>query len=221
MIPGQQVDIIDKLKINPFIDGPTEALIKATAASIASVPQFKKIFGDSIDTYERTDYSLRQLPALRVYNHDYEKIHESHYIIGEVMMDIVWPASLRREEQQRFQDILSAALLQQLRRPQYFADLVEKVPGLNEHGKHFKVNKALGMSWEDGYVPITEITANFRIDLKVWDTYLESTGRTKEDPFTVTLKDLELMLVDLVPVRDDRTPDEPARVRFDIEPGGT
>lgn len=220
MIPGQSIDVIDKLKINPFIDGPTEALVKATAQSIASVKQFKLIFGENIDTYERLDYSERQLPALRVYNYQYTKEHESHYIVGDLMIDIVWPPSLRRDEQQRFQDILTSAILQQLRRPNYFATLVENVPGLNEHGKIFSVNKELGMKWSDGFIPITEMKANFRIDLKIWDDYLESTGRTKDDPFEVTLKELELIAATILPVRDDLSPDHPASVTLNIEPGG-
>ncbi len=215
-----QLDVIDKLKVNPFYDGPTEALVKATAASIAKVKQFKYIFGDNIDTYERFDYSERQLPALRIYNHEYTKEHESHYIVGEILMDIIWPPSIRRDEQQRFQDILTAAMLQQLRRPNYFIDLVKAVPGLNEHGKVFSVNKSLGMRWDDGFIPITEMRANFRIDLKMWDAYLESTGRTKEDPFEVTLKNLETIWAQIIPVRDDNTTDSQAAVVLKVETRG-
>lgn len=216
-----QLDVIDKLKVNPFIDGPADTLVKATAQSIAKVKQFKLIFGENIDVYERVDYNIRQLPALRIYNHEYTKEQESHYIRGELLMDIIWPPSLRRAELQRFQDVLSSALLQQLRRPNYFKDLVAAVPGLNEHGKVFTVNKALGMRWEEDYVPLTEIRVNFRIDLKVWDAYLESTGREKTDPFDVTLKDLELIAAQIQPVRDDSSPDQQAKVLLNSIPGGT
>jgi hypothetical protein len=219
-IDNRNKDVVDKLKINPFIDGPTQALVKAVAGSIGLVPEFKYIFGENIDTYERADYSERQLPALRVYNHEYTKEHESHYIVGELLLDIIWPPAIRRDETQAFQDILSSALLQQFRRPQGFNELVELVPGLNELGKVFSVNKQLGMVWQDGFLPVTEIRANFRIDLKIWDAYLESTGRTKDDPFNVTLKELRLISAKIQPVRDDSSPDVPAAIDLSLQTGG-
>lgn len=216
-----QKDVIDKLKINPFIDGPGDTLVKAVAQSIGAVKQFKLIFGDNIDVYDRVDYSVRQLPALRIYNEQFTKEQESHYIVGDLMLDIIWPASLRRSETQSLQDVVSSALLQQFRRPNIFIDLVTAVPGLNELGKVFSINKSFGMKWEDGWVPITEIKVNFRIDLKVWDDYLIATGREKDDPFDVTLKNLELIAAQILPVHDDGSPDVQATVLLNVIPGGT
>lgn len=196
-------DLIERLTINPFIDGPTEALVKAVALSIATTPEWRYIFSDNIDTYERIDYSFRQLPALRVYNQHYRKMQESHYIEGELVLDILLPASLRRDELQGFQDVLSSAMMQQFRRPNKFAELVAQVPGLNELGKVFDVDKTLGLMVGEGACPLLEMKPNFRIDLKRWDDYLESTGRTKEDPFNVTLKNLVTVAVAILPVRED------------------
>lgn len=99
MIADEQArDLIDKLKVNPFIDGPADALVKATAELIGSVREFKYVFRDNVDTYERFDYSERSLPALRVYNRTYRKEHESHYVNGEVCIDVVYPNDIRREE---------------------------------------------------------------------------------------------------------------------------
>jgi hypothetical protein len=212
--------VIDKLELNPFLDGPTQTLVKATAASIARVKQFRLIFSDNIDIYERTDYSERQLPALRVYNHSFTKEHESHYIVGDLLMDIIWPPEIRRPETQGFQDVLCAAMLQQLRRPNYYQALTAAVPGLNEHGKVFSVNKELGMKLDDGFLPITEMRVNFRIDLKIWDDYLEGKGRTKDDPFEVTLKNLETIASQIVPIHDDGSQDLPASVNITQKAGG-
>lgn len=210
MIPNAQAkDIFEKLKINPFIDGPTETLVKAVAQQIAETKEWRYIFGDNIDTYERMDYSFRQLPALRVYCQRYRKEQESHYINGELVLDILYPASLRRDELQSFQDALSSAMVQQFRRPPSFETLRALVPGLNELGKVFDVDKTLGLVIADGACPITEMKPNFRIDLKVWDAYLESTGRTKDDPFNVTLKNLMTIASKILPVHDDGTPDHP------------
>lgn len=182
---------IDKLKSHPFLDGPVEFMVKEAAQLISQVKQFKLLFRDSIDIYERMDYPDRMFPALRMYCHQVRKEHESHYIVGDMLMDILWPQSLRRDEQQLFQDMVSAALLQQFRRPSFFKAMLAAVPGLNEFGKVFSIDKALGMQWKDGIVPLTQITLNFRLDLKAWDEYLEGKGRTKDDPFQVTLENLE------------------------------
>lgn len=208
MIPNQEAkDIIDKLKINPFIDGPTEAIVKAVAQSIHQVPEFRYIFRENIETYERTDFSEAQLPALCVYNKTYRKEQESHYINGEVLLDIIWPPMIRRAETQNFQDVLSAALVQQFRRPNYYLMISALVPGLNELGKVFDVDKTLGLQWDDGFIPVTRMKANFRIDLKRWDDYLESTGRTKEDPFNVTLGNLKTIAGKILPVLDGIPPE--------------
>lgn len=213
MIPKAQAkDLIEKLKINPFIDGPTEALVKAVALSIASTPEWRYIFKDNIDVYKRDDYSFRQLPALRVYNERYRKEQESHYINGEIVLDILLPADIRRSELQSFQDTLSSAMMQQFRRPNYFSTLVAQVPGLNELGKVFDVDKTLGLMVAEGACPLTEMKPNFRIDLKVWDDYLERTGRTKEDPFNVTLANLVTVASEILPINTDGTPDQGAAI---------
>ena len=67
------------------------------------------------------------------------------------------------------------------------------MPGLNELGKTFTVDKSLAFQPESSQeiVPMTRLTINFRIDLREWDAFLESDNRTKDDPFERTLADLE------------------------------
>lgn len=196
---------LDNFKKNPFIDGPAEFLVKSLAEGIKAVPQFELIFGDFIDPYMRQDYAERNLPVLRCYNTNYTKEAESWFINGTVNLDVIFPASLRRTELQQLQDTISSALLQQFRRPSFFDAMLEEVPGLNELGKVFTVDKELGFKWADDIVPMTQITVNFRLDLRRWDDYLEETNRTKDDPFTRTLADLERIFTTIVGV-DDATP---------------
>jgi hypothetical protein len=65
------------------------------------------------------------------------------------------------------------------------------------------VNKELGFHWGDNIVPVTQITANFRLDLRIWDDYLTSQGRTKEDPFEVTLAQLDTIIATVDGLNDD------------------
>lgn len=200
------VDTLDKGLLTQFIDNPVEFLCAATAAQIACIPQFKAIFGDSIDGYMRMDYSVRQLPALRVYNETATKEFESWFITGDIKLDVIWPGNLRREETQQFQDTMSSALLQQFRSNTFFGAVNKLVPGLNELGKTFSWDKTLGFDFEEEMVPLTQLTANFRLDLRIWDIYLESEGRTKETPFEVTLANLKRIANTIQALRDDGQP---------------
>lgn len=186
------VDRLDNFKLKPFISSPTEFLVAKIAEKVALVPQFKLIFGPSIFPYLKRDIGDRQTPTLRIYNERYTKEAESWFINGDIMADCIFPPSIRHEELQQLQDTLSSALLQQFRRQTFFDDMVTEVPGLNELGKVFSIDKSLGMEWNDELmIPLTQITINFRLDLRAWDNFMESDDRTKDDPFERTLANLE------------------------------
>ena len=52
---------------NLFFDGPDEFLVKAICALLLKDPVWPQFFADRIDPYRRMDYSIRELPALRIY----------------------------------------------------------------------------------------------------------------------------------------------------------
>lgn len=187
----------------PFITGPAEFLVQETVRQLRLVPQWTKIFGNFIDYYKRMDYSMRNLPALRIYNDEARKEFESWFLEGELKADIILPAVLRRSNLQQVQDTLSMALLQQFRRPKFFDLMLSRVPGLNELGKRFSVDKTLGFEWEADWVPLTQITINFRLDLRIWDDYLEQTDRTKDSPFEKVLGNLDRIVSEIQGLKDD------------------
>jgi len=189
-----------------FFEGPAEFLVAKVAASIAAVPQFQAIFGPRIDAYRRMDYSIRDTPALRVYNEIYTKEFESWFIYGEVLIDVIFPAALRRHLLQQYQDTLTSALCQQFRRPAIFNQLCIDVPGLNELGKQFSANKSLGFQIENELVPLTQIRVNFRIDLRIWDNNLTANDLTKDEPFVATLGNLESIYTLITGMDDDDMP---------------
>jgi hypothetical protein len=182
---------IEQVTPELFISGPAEYLCAHIASELSLVPQWFSVFNEYIDGYKRMDYPVRALPALRIYNEEYVKTFESWFIEGDILLDVIWPATLRREDTQKIPDFVSSALLQQFRRVTFFTQLCSKIPGLNELGKTFSVDKGLGFEWEDTYVPLTQIKANFKIDLREWDLFLENDSRTKDEPFARTLRQLE------------------------------
>lgn len=187
----------------PFFNSPAEFLVQQMAKHLLRVPQWKTIFGENIDFYKREDYSMRALPALRIYNEITRKEYESWWVFGDIKADMILPAVLRRQELQQVQDTLSSALLQQFRRPVFFDAMNAVVPGLNELGKAFSIDKTLGFEWETQWVPLTQIVINFRIDLRIWDDYLEATDRTKDSPFERVLANLTTIAGQIQGLQDD------------------
>ena len=195
---------IDYLNTNPFLLGPA-ILVGAVKDQLKLVPQFFSLFGDAIDSYKRNDYAVRNFPALRIYNEGYVKEFDSWFIVGDIMLDVILPPALRRNLIQDYQDTISSALLQQFRRPTFFANVGLVVPGLNELGKTFSVSKNLEFVYNNEYCPALQMTVNFRIDIRAWDDYLESQYLTKDDPFEATLGDLELIAATIKGLEDDLT----------------
>ncbi len=198
------VERIENFDKDPFIDSPADFLVKTLREKIMAVEEFALIFGESIDAYKRMDYSTREIPALRIYNNAYVKESESWFITGDVLLDVILPASLRRQELQQIPDVISGALLQQFRRPTFFQEMEVVVPGLNELGKRFSVDKSLGFEWGEEIVPLTQLVVNFRLDLRKWDEYLESDNRTKDDPFKRTLGGLRTLAGIIQGLEDDQ-----------------
>lgn len=208
---------IDNFTAEPFITGPAEFLVKTLADELANVEQFKLIFGDAIDAYRRMDYSLRELPALRVYSERFNKPHENWFLTGTVTLDVIFPPAIRRRELQQLPDTISAALLQQFRRQPFFEALEVKIPGLNELGKEFDVDKSLGFDMGDDIAPLTQITLNFRLDLRQWDRYLEDSARTVEDPFEESLKNLQSIVSVVQALRDGAYDSDDMQTTVDLE----
>lgn len=197
-------DKLDRLTPKLFLDGPSEFLAKSVALGIMEEKHFAEIFGDSVVDYDKEDFSIRELPGLRVYNFQTTKEHESHYITGDLKLDVVLPPTLRRTQTQDIPSKIAMALLQQFRRPNFFESMRKSVPGLNELGKVFSVNKELVYqnTQQEDECPVIQITLNFRIDQKQWDEYLEEQGRTKDDPFDVTVEDLKSICTVIQGIRE-------------------
>ncbi len=224
---------LDRILMNPFLDGPAQFVVKTVTKLISEVPQFSKIFGEYIDAYMRTDYPATALPALRIYDQGWRKESESWFIEGDLTLDVIWPNSLRRVENQQMQDTIASALVQQFRRITFFNEVetAEReedallngfkllgVPGLNELGKRFSVDKTLGFQLsEDQVAPLTQIKVNFKVDLREWDRYLEANLRTKDDPFKQTLAELDLISCTIEAYRLETDAEPEVTIDLDVD----
>lgn len=193
------------MDVNPFISSPADFLVTAIVEELKKEEAFVRVYGEYVDPYKRVDYPIRALPALRVYSETLRQLDDNGWALGEVKLDSIFPASLRREELQRIPDLVSGVLLQQFRRQPFINAICPVVPGLNQLGKTVEIRKDLQFMWNEELVPLTQITVNFRIDLRQWDDFLESDCRTPDEPFERTLSELRRITGTIQGLRDDGT----------------
>lgn len=197
----ERIDQLDAT-VSPFLTGPGEFLVQTMKEELLKIRQWKD-FWASIDTYMRMDYGMRALPALRMYTEYYTKEWDSWWVNGTIIAEFIWPPNLRRDQLEQYTSTVAAAFLQQFRSLEFLENVFKKVPGLNELGKTFTVQKGLGFEWGENIVPLTRIELNFRLDLAVWDEFLESDNRTKDKPFQRTLGDLKRIRTEIEAQEDD------------------
>lgn len=202
-----------------FYDGPGEFLCRETAKQLLIDTVWADFFGPEIYGYKKMDFQIRALPGMRIYCDRVRKEAESSWITGELKADIILPPEIRRDLNQQVQDTVSHALLQQFRRPDFFELMKSIVPGLNELGRTFDIDKSLGFDFGDDedVAPLTQISINFRLDLRQWDQYLEDTLRTKESPYAEVLKEFKRMVTTVSGQGD--TGDEEIEIQVDQKPG--
>lgn len=207
-----------------FLSGPSEYLVAMTLIQLAAVtgPDPKKpgpfvsLFGPyKIPTglasdeqqrwadYERMDWSIRQLPAINVFEAATAEAKDSDqaFLRGNIQFQVFWPPNFRRPDSRRVEVAFKGAL-QNFFASQYVTAMLDelyyvqrpvKVYGLNEYGKTMNWTPNTQAIVENEVVPVTIMDANYRIDLRSWYRALEYMGRTKENPFAVTLAPLTVV----------------------------
>ena len=201
------MDRIERLEAPDWFLQPGDKIAETVVAQMKTWRVFRAIFGDSIVDYKRADFPARELPALRVYNDTGRADSDTWYLTGELKLDVIFPASLRRSETQRLPQLVASAIMALFRSQKFFDAVKAAVPRLNELGKSYSWDKALGFVAPDAEEinPLTQVTANFRVLLEEWDRYMEDDDRTRDDPFDKTLGDLETLYLKINAVNDAGT----------------
>lgn len=186
---------------------PGDKVVATFVAALQAEPTFADIFGESIYPYKRLDIGARELPAIRVYSDTGHKEGETWYAGSELTVDVIFPLSTRRDDLQTFADTVTAAIMAEFRRPSLLAAMIAEVPGFNRIGWTLDYDKGLMFqpADEDDPVPMTQITADWRVLLAAWDKYLEADGRTVDEPFQRTLEALRTIYFTTYGVTDTDT----------------
>ena len=201
--------------ITLFLDSPGQFLVRKLIQQMGQVPGFVNLFGAPVfgsaengfrleqagkwADYGRQDWSIRQLPAIAIYEAEAEdKMGRNSYVNGTIQIQVCWPASFRRSDLSRipaafkgalmnfFESKLATSMLDEI----YFHVRPEKVPGLNELGKVMNWSPNTEGLVENDFVPVTMVSVKYRLDLRSWYRYLEFDNRTIDQPFDRTLADL-------------------------------
>lgn len=172
---------------------------------IMKEPIFEQIFGESVADYQRMDFGYRNLPALRVFNISGNSNAQTWYVNGDLRVEVIFPPHIKRTELQQFPDLLTTAILSQLRRPSFFNAMRARVPGLDQLGFNYTWDKGLGFKAADAedVAPMVALGVNFRVNKNVWDQYAETQGRELDTPFTETLDDLKRFINIIRAVKDN------------------
>lgn len=189
-----------------FLTGPGEDLVAKTLLQLSSVPQFVKLFGpyksDASGNknsdqqrwadYQRMDWSLRQLPAINVFEaQDLNRDSDQAFLRGTVQIQAYWPANMRRGDLARVPATFSAILenffssdyVAKMLDPHFTIERPMKVFGLNEYGKTLNWSPNVEGLVETELVPVTILNVQYRIDLRAWYRQIDFTTRTKANPF--------------------------------------
>lgn len=196
-----------------FLTGAGEDLVPKLMLQLSKVKGFTELFGPyKVDAsgnkntdqqrwadYNRMDWSMRQLPAINVFESQVEtKQSDNAYLTGNISIQVYWPANFRRSDLARVPMAFRGALLNFFT-SQYVDDMLDelyyiqrpaKVYGLNELGKAATWSPNVEGIIESELVPVTILEVPYRIDLRAWYRALEYMGRTKENPFIASLDDL-------------------------------
>jgi hypothetical protein len=211
IINGQQIKqaTIDGL----FLSSPGEDIVPKTLLQLSSIPGFVALFGPYISDssgnktsnqqrwadYQRMDWSVRQLPAINVFEASSEnKDSDQAFLRGTVQIQVFWPPNMRREDLARvpaafkgvLENFFSSDYVGNMLDELYYIQRPMKVYGLNEYGKTLTWSPNVEGIVEDELVPVTILDVQYRIDLRSWYRALEFMRRTKGQPFEVTLEPL-------------------------------
>lgn len=212
---GKVVKEADILKA--FLDSPGEFIVANTLLQLSKVPQYVELFGKYTPLYDadkhrvgvndlqrwtdyqRTDWSMRQLPAISVFESNNESKQSSNgWLTGNISIQVYWPASQRRSDWSRVHEafkgtilnFFESALVRDMLDEHFSIKREEKVAGLNEYGKEITWTPNVEGLVENQFVPVTVIDIRYRVDLRAWYRFLEEDYRTKDQPFERTLADL-------------------------------
>lgn len=202
-----------------FFEGPGEMIVRNTLMQMAAIPgnpnnpisgpninPFQKLFGPYTPPqpgkdvpqqqrwadYNREDWSIRQLPAINIYEAESEdKTSSNAWLNGTINFMAIWAPNQRRSDWARvgnafkgaMQNFFESVQVRNMLDELYYITRPEKVPGLNEYGKTMVWSPNIEGIVEGEYVPVTLVSVKYRLDLRSWYRWLAFTERTKAVPF--------------------------------------
>lgn len=200
--PGEELVAKTLLQMSLIQNNTTNAFVQLFGPYTPAKPGQNQTANQRWADYARYDWSIRQLPAINVYEAESEdKTSSNAWLNGAVNIMVLWPPNQRRSDWSRVPAAFKGAL-QNFFESQYVRDMLDelywierpaKVAGLNEYGKTMVWTPNVEGIVENEMVPVTLVSVKYRIDLRAWYRALEFQNRTKQQPFQTPLSDLTVI----------------------------
>lgn len=213
-----------------FFSAPGDDLVDKLIMQLQAVPQMVQLFGPADGTgsyanYARYDWPTRSLPAMNVLESSSEtQTSDNGYLNGTVQIQVYWPSDFRRSDLARvpnyfkgvLENFFSSSYVSDMLDELYYIQRPMKVYGLNELGKTLTWSPNVEGITDGDLTPMTILDVQYRIDLRAWGRALEYMGRTKENPFAVTLAPLTDLVGEIEGVDDNSGEDIEITIPLDI-----
>lgn len=196
----------EPLVSNLFITGPIEFLCYEVSLFFKNNSPWKELFGESVYYYPREDLTCYELPSICVYRDSVGRRQStSHYYEGNITIDFALPVSLQRETMHQVAETIASCFNLQLRGAGTgIQEIYNKTPGLIAFGYTVEDEKFYkGSSLNSNEALIVSFKAGFKVDLKLFDKYMESDNRTSDYPFIRTLDDLKSIFTTIAGVDNE------------------
>lgn len=212
----RQADIDSKFLTGPGEDLVTKTLLQMSLIQNDTTNAFVELFGPYTPPkagqnqtasqrwadYCRYDWSIRQLPAINIYEAEAEdKTSSNGWLNGTINLMVFWPPNQRRSDWARVpaafkgavQNFFESKFIRDMLDELYWIERPAKVAGLNEYGKVMVWTPNVEGIIETELVPVTLVNVKYRLDLRAWYRALEFQNRTKDQPFQTPLGDLTVI----------------------------
>ena len=116
--PDFALDAMDDFNWIKYL--PSNRICLAFTNSFKNNKYLRQVFGDSIVSYRRDDFTTRELPALSIYEPSSGGRSRFFHLSGNIVLDIYLPITLAREQTDRVFNTLGQAIVLLMQQPTFF-----------------------------------------------------------------------------------------------------
>lgn len=177
-----------------FEDGPGQHIVRQVLSKLKTFPAYDRIFGRNVYDYQKDDLSTDDLPALMMF--ETRETYDPRFLRGVLRMWVILPHGMDQGDALAFARACGKSLIEFNQTATWLFDSgtpeldTHVVPGLSEFAQRGGANyeRAFSLINNDA-APALEVTADYAVDFRVWEAWLEEQCRDR-NPFEDRLEQL-------------------------------